>query len=268
MIDTICCPSLMNGLRRSATARKVLALFFMMVFPIMAEKQHDPLPKAKTLFENYIKKTGGQAAYDQIRNRLTKSVMQMSIPAMSAEVTSQLTRSGPYHVSVDSPMGKIEYGSDGQTVWETNPMSGPRIREGQERLRFLSLYGLDLPARWRQAFKKVICTGKETIDGKSAFRIEAFTRTDFQLTYYFDQTSGLLVKIELPMETMAGKGIQEILLGDYRRVDGILFPHSQVRKEAGREMNITIKSVTHNVEIPANEFALPEAVRKIAGSGQ
>ncbi|MCX6557725.1 MAG: DUF620 domain-containing protein [Candidatus Aminicenantes bacterium] len=268
MINTICCSSLMNGTRRYAIAPRILALLLLMVFPLLAGKQSDPLPKAKTLFENFIQKTGGQAAYDRILSRLTKSVMQMSVPAMTAEVTSRLTRSGPYHVVVDSPMGKIEYGSDGQTVWESNPMTGSRIREGRERLRFLSLYGLDLPARWRQAFKKVICTGKEAIDGKSVFRVEALTGADFQLTYYFDQTSGLLVKIELPLETMAGQGIQEILLGDYRRVDGILFPHSQVRKEAGREMIITIKSVTHNVEIPANEFALPEAVRKIAGSGQ
>jgi hypothetical protein len=268
MTDKIGCHAPTNGPQLRAAAPGILALILLAVFPLMAAKPCESQPEAKALFEDFIKKTGGQAAYDKIQSRLTQSVMRMTLPVMTAGVTSQLARSGAFHVVVDSPMGKIEYGSDGRTVWETSPMSGPRIREGRERLRFLSLYGLDLPAHWRQAFKKISCTGMDVLDGKSAYRVEAVTGADFPITYYFDRASGLLVKIEFPVETMAGQGTQEILLGDYRRVDGILFPYSQVRKEAGREMTLTYQRVSHNATIPANEFALPEAIQKLIGPGQ
>lgn len=236
--------------------------------PLPADGGQEPLPEAGTLFDRFVETTGGTAAYDRLQNRLTRSSMRMSFPAMTGSVTSQLTRSGPYHVVVDSSMGRIEYGSDGQTVWEINPLSGPRAREGKERLRFLSLYGMDLPARWRQVFRQTTCSGRETIAGKPAFRVVALTRDDFQLTYYFDSVSGLLVKIELPEETAAGPAVQEILLGDYRPVDGIRFPYSQVRRETGREMTITYESVAHNVDIPADRFALPETIRRISASGK
>jgi hypothetical protein len=268
MTDKIGCPSFTEGPSVRVAAPRALALLLLMVLPLTAARPHDALPEAKALFKDFIKKTGGQAAYDKIQNRLTQSLMRMTVPAMTAEVRSQLTRTGPYHVVVDLPMGKIEYGSDGRTVWETSPMSGPRIKEGRERLRFLCLYGLDLPAHWRQAFKKISCTGMDVLDGKSAYRVEAVSGADFPVTYYFDRASGLLAKIEFPVETMAGQGTQEILLGDYRRVDGILFPYSQIRKEAGREMALTYQRVSHNVAIPASEFALPEAIQKLIDPGQ
>ena len=70
------------------------------------------------------------------------------------------------------------------------------------------------------------------------------------------------------METLTGPGRQEILLSDYRAANGALFPHLQVRREAGREMTLVFKSVEYNIDIPEGTLALPEAIRKLGPIGK
>lgn len=256
-----------GAVRRTALNAVFPTLFLGLM--LTAGAQDVPLPRAETLFEQFIQKTGGQAVYDRIQNRLTKSTMKLSLPSITAEVTSLVTRSGLYRVVVDSQdIGKIEFGSDGRTVWDFNPMSGPQIREGRERSRFQHLYSLDLPARWRKVFKSVECTGLEVIEGKPAFKVVAVSLDDYSPVYYFEQTSGFLIKIEYPMETAVGPGVQEIFLSDYQTAGGILYPHVQKRREQVREMDLTFTSIEYNVVIPENAFTLPEAIKRIAGPGR
>ena len=231
--------------------------------------QTSPLPKAESILDAFVEKSGGRAVFDKIANRRTTSTMKLSVLPAPAEVTTILTKAGPYRVVVDSQaIGKVEYGSDGRTVWEINPMSGPKIWEGTESKRFQFLYGLDLPMRWREVFKKVEYTGLETVEERPTFKVQAVFLDDYPITYYFDQVSGLLVKIECPMETTIGTSLQEVFLRDYRTVAGTLFPYLQIRRELGREMTLTFKSVEYNVEIPEGRFALPEAIRKISKTGK
>jgi hypothetical protein len=251
--------------------RTALWAFLLLILgaKLAAEGQAPPLPKAESLLDAFVEKSGGRAVFDKIANRQTTSTMKLSVLPAPAEVTTILTKAGPFRVVVNSQaFGKMEFGSDGRTVWEINPMSGPKIYEGMESKRFQFLYSLDLPMRWREVFKKVECTGLETIEEKPAFKVQAVSLEDYPVTYYFDQGSGLLAKIEYPMETTIGQSLQEIFLRDYRSVNGTLFPYIQIRRELGREMTLTFKSVEHNVEIPEDRLALPEAIRKISKTGK
>ena len=226
--------------------------------------QTSPLPQAESILEAYVAKCGGRALLDNIVNRRTISVMTLSLLPAPAEVTTLVTRAGAYHCVVNSPgFGKIEYGSDGRTVWEINPLTGPQIKEGLERQRFQALYSLDLALRWREALRRVECTGLAVVSGRPAFKLTAATSDDYTITYYFEQASGLLSKVEYPMETVTGRSLQEIFLDDYRSVAGTLFPYRQVRKEPGREMTLTFASVEFNVEVPEGTFDLPETIQKI-----
>ena len=244
-------------------------LLFILGAVLAAAGQTLPLPKAESILDAFVEKSGGRAVFDKIANRRTTSTMTLSVLPAPAEVTTIVTKAGPYRCVVNSQaFGKIEFGSDGRSVWEINPMTGPQIKEGLEKKRFQFLYSLDLPMRWREVFKKVECAGLETVEERPAFKVTAVSLDDYLVTYYFDQASGLLVKIEYPMETTIGQSLQEIILRDYRSVGGTLFPYLQIRQELGREMTLTFKSVEYNVQVPEGTFALPEAIRKISKTGK
>jgi hypothetical protein len=278
MIENTCCRTKTGEIqrkRRRAGLGVGLLLPFLLILaaPFTSAgriaAQAAPPPQAESLLDAFVEKVGGRAAFDKIVNRRTTSTMTLSVLPAPAEVTTILTKSGPFRVVVNSQaIGKVEYGSDGRTVWEINPMSGPQIKEGLEKKRFQCLYGLDLPMRWREVFKKVECMGLGTVEDKPAFKVQAVSLDDYPVTYYFDQASGLLVKIEYPMETAIGRAIQEVILRDYRSVEGTLFPYVQIRRELGREMTLTFKSVEYNLEIPEGTFALPEAILKISKTGR
>ena len=261
------CSGTKTGKIGGKRGRASLLAFLLLILgaKLAAAGQSPPLPKAESILDAFIEKSGGRAVFDKTVNRRTTSTMKLSVLPAPAEVTTIVTKAGPYRCVVNSQaFGKVEFGSDGRTVWEINPISGPKIYEGMESKRFQFLYSLDLPMRWREVFKKVECTGVETIEERPAFKVTAVSLDDYTLAYYFDQASGLLVKIEYPMETAIGRNIQEIFLRDYRSVDGTLFPYLQIRRELGREMTLTFKSVEYNVEIPEGTFALPETIRKIS----
>jgi hypothetical protein len=270
MIENTC-----SGTKTGKIGRKRgwagLATFslFIMGAAIGAARQTAPLPEAESILDAFVAKSGGRAVFDKIANRRTTSTMKLSVLPAPGEVTTILTKAGPFRVVVVSPaIGKVEFGSDGRAVWEINPMSGPKIYEGLESKRFQFLYGLDHLMRWREIFKKVECTGIASVAEKPVLKVQAVSLEDYPVTYYFDQASGLLVKIEYPMETPTGAGLQEIMLSDYRTVDGTLFPYLQTRREFGREMTLTFKSVEYNVAIPEGALALPEAIQKISKSGK
>lgn len=270
MIENICSGT-KTGEIQGKKRHVGLGAFLLLILgtAIAAAGQSAPLPKAESLLDAFVEKSGGRAVFDKISNRRTTSTMKLSVLSAPADVTTILTKAGPYRVVVKSQaIGNIEFGSDGRIVWEINPMAGPQIKEGLEKKRFQCLYGLDLPMRWREVFKKVECTGFETVEGKPAFKVQVVSLDDYPVTYYFDQASGLLVKIEYPIETAIGPGLQEIVLRDYRSVDGTLFPYLQIRRELGREMTLTFRSVEHNVEIPEGALALPEAILKISKAGK
>jgi len=226
-----------------------------------------PPPEAESLLDAFVEKCGGRAIGDQIVNRRSVSSMTMSQFPAPGEVTTFVTKAGEFRCVIQSPaFGKIEYGSDGKTVWEITPMAGPKIKSGTERKRFQSLYALDPLMLWRDVFKRVEFAGLEPVGGRPAYKVIAVNRDDYAAHCFFDQGSGLLVKIEYPIETAAGRGVQEIFLDDYRNVAGMLFPYRQVRKEFGRDMTLIFTRVEYNVEIPEGTFTLPEAIRKISAA--
>jgi hypothetical protein len=252
-----------------------LAAFFVIIMGsvpgagVQAVGQTLPLPKADSILDAFVEKSGGREAVGRIANRRTTATMTMSMLPVPAKVTTYVTASGPFRCTIESPaVGRIEYGSDGTTVWEVVPMAGPRIKEGMERMRFQSLYGLDLPARWRTTFKSVECAGLETVGDRPAYKVTAVKPDGYTITYFFDRETGLPAKIFYPMETALGLSVQEIILDDYQAAAGTIFPYRQVRKESGREMTLTFIGVEYNVDIPEGTFALPEAVLKLKRSGK
>jgi len=225
--------------------------------------------KAEAILDAYVEKCGGRAAFEKIVSRRTTSTASMSMLPAPMDVTTVTATNGRFHTVIKSAsVGTVEYGSDGRTVWEINPLVGPQVKKGADEHRFRLFYNLNSLVRWRETFKKVEYLGEATVDGKPALKVAAAVQDDYVVTFSFDQASALLLMMESPVETATGRSVEETRYGDYRRVDGILFPFRQVRKGLGPEMTLTFKTVEYNADIPDSEFSLPEVIARIAGGGK
>ena len=129
--------------------------------------QAQGLPKGETLLDKYITVTGGKEAYEKCKNRLTKGTMEIVGAGIKGEVTIYQARPNKMYLEVNfQGLGKVEQGTDGQTVWERSAITGPRVLQGEEKAMRLREALFNEEADWRTLYKKVECVGEEAVEGK------------------------------------------------------------------------------------------------------
>jgi hypothetical protein len=101
------------------------------------------------------------------------------------------------------------------------------------------------------------------LSDKPAHKVVLTPRDGKPQSFYFDQVSKLLVKVELTVENPVGTIPVETFLEDYRPIDGIALPHKARIVAMGQERFLTTESIEHNVDLPPDRFDLPAEIRAI-----
>jgi hypothetical protein len=79
------------------------------------------------------------------------------------------------------------------------------------------------------------------------------------LELYFDEESGLLVRVMILGESPLGVNPMQIEYRDYREVEGVKVPYLLTFTEPGSSYSIQIEEVRQNVPIEAGKFARPSS---------
>jgi hypothetical protein len=222
------------------------------------------LPTGDAVLAKYVEATGGLAAYDAIRNRVVHARMEV----MGAGVVFGLTvyNAAPaslYSVVESEATGRIETGVSDGIAWENSAMRGPIVKDGVERDDALRDAIFDRIPHWKEHLKSAECVGTTDVNGKPAFRVVATPTKGSPQTLYFDKDTGLLVRTETTVNSAAGAVSVVAEPGDFRKVDGIMLAFTSRMKVMGQERVVTIDKVEHNVEMPADRFALPAEIRSL-----
>jgi hypothetical protein len=253
-------------LRRSLLAVLLLAG---LAGPGVLRAQDEKLPKGETILDKYVEVTGGKAAYDKLHNRVIKGTF--AVPAQGLELTMGIYEASPnktYMVLESDAIGKIEKGTEGDLAWELNPMTGPRLQEGEEKAVALRGATFDAVQNWRKLYKQAECVGLETIDGKPCYKVVLTAKAGPPETRYYDKESNLIVKTEMNMPSPMGSIPIESYASDYKRVDGILMAHKVRVLAMGVERNMMFESVEHNVKLPEDRFKLPAEIQALVDSAK
>ena len=64
-------------------------------------------------------------------------------------------------------------------------------------------------------------------------------------------------------EHQMGKMTIAVKMLDYKPVDGIMFPHRILQEAMGVSVEITVDSIEHNIEFPADRFDPPAEVQAL-----
>jgi hypothetical protein len=221
-------------------------------------------PKAEKILDQFVKASGGKKAYDKIENRISE--VTFSIPAAGISAPMMIYAARPnkvYTVLESEALGKIENGTDGETVWEISTMSGPAVKEGDERQEVLKNATFDRTVYWRDNFKSVETVGVDEVDGRSCYRVEQTPNWGSVETYCYDAETHLVSKVELTVVTQMGAIPMVMYPSDYREVDGIMVSYKATMEVMQQERIITTDSVKHNVEMTADRFALPAEIAEL-----
>jgi hypothetical protein len=251
-----------DSLLRLAGGLGVVALAFALsVAPCPAQEAE--LPDAATILDKNIEAAGGAAAFDALKNRVTRG--KMAMPAMGLEGSIVQYQAPPNlsssHIELAGMMTADE-GTNGEIAWEITTMTGPRLREGEEAEIFMRRSTFP-EHRWRERYSAATTVGVETIDGRDCYKVVMTPKVGPEDTWYFDKETSLLRRMDVIEKSPMGEVPATATFGDHKVVDGILIPHSSTMTVGPVEMTITLESVEHNTEIPAGTFEPPDAVKAL-----
>ena len=248
--------------RRSLLGATLLALC---ALPLVAGAD-EPLPKAEAILDKFVEATGGAAAYDNVRNEITRGTIQMPAQGLSGSIVTYHAANRTYSIVDFQGVGAFEEGFDGTIAWSNSAMQGARIKEGDERAAAKLGAQLNQSSHWREIYSKVETAGVEDVEGKPAYKVLATPKEGSPMTVFYDRQSGLLVKLVMTLKTAMGDMPVETYLSDYRPSDGLLTPR-QVKQNVGpQSILVTVDKIERNVDLPSNRFDSPEAVKKLAAS--
>ncbi len=220
------------------------------------------LPDPETVMEHYIKATGGKDNYE--KHNSLKMTGTFAMPAMG--ITAPLTtyQKAPnlgYTIIASDAFGTIESGSNGEVLWEKTMMTGPKVKEGEEKAVADRQGAWNMLLRWKDFYTESNTVAVEEVEGQNCYKVVSTPKVGSDETSWLNVETSLLVKTSMSMTNEMGVISMDIYPSDYRDVDGVTVPF-QVRQilMGMQEITITTETLEWDPEIPEGTFDVPEDV--------
>ena len=157
---------------------------------------------------------------------------------------------------------------DGKDAWQIMPFMGkkdPELMSADEAKETEEMADVDGPlVDYKSKGHQVELLGKEKIEGTDAYKLKLTLKNGDVQTIYIDADSFLQIK-EMDKRTIRGTETEtETSIGDYKEVNGILFPFAveNAVKGTDQKQKITISKIELNVPVDDSIFKMPAAAPK------
>jgi hypothetical protein len=251
------------GSRRVSSCFVVIGLVAGALAALPAAADDGPLT-AEQILDRYVEAMGGLDAYDEVENVVARGRMEMVGMGLGGTLTIVQAQPDLFSVEFSSDaLGRIRAGTDGELVWEVSDLQGPRLLEGTERDFTVRSSTMDGLVRWRDLYRDTELVGTEKVDDRACYTLAMTPEVGEPETWFIDQESFLLVRMELTIDHIMGRVPVQMTFGDFREVDGFLMPFEASQSVMMQEMRTVIESVEYNVELPEDAFTPPPEVRAL-----
>lgn len=184
-------------------------------------------------------------------------------PGKEALVTREVRLPGRIRTEFTHQGVTAVYSCDGSICWYVDPMFGvfePEPMSASDTslaIEEADILGL---SDWRAKGHRVELMGTEMIDGRETYKLKVTLSGGGVLTAYLDVKTALLVREETT-KTIGGRTIEvENTFGDFRSVEGVVFPHSIRSNAKGRfdSLHVIVEEIDINPPIGDTRFEMPK----------
>jgi outer membrane lipoprotein-sorting protein len=219
---------------------------------------------ADEIINKHIQALGGKDKIKAVQTvRMTgKLVMGQG---MEAPFTRELARPNKMRVefTIQGMTGIQAY--DGQSGWSVMPFMGktaPEKMSDDEIKLAEDQADMDgLLVDYKEKGHQVEYLGKEDVEGTPAYKLKVTKKNGDVVNVYIDADSYMQIK-EAGKVKVRGQEVEgETTFGDFKTVDGLVFPFSMEQKAQGGPggMTISISKIEVNPTLDASRFAMPAA---------
>jgi len=217
-------------------------------------------PSVDQIIEKYVQALGGKAALEKLTSRVAKGTFVMDqFPGEASEEIYEKAPNKQLAITDAPSFGVVKRGFNGTAGWQDMQQTGLQDITGQQLGAMKRYSDFYREIKLKEIYPKMTVKGKEAVNGKDAYVVEATPDDGPAEIMYFDADSALLVRLQTEGEGPNGKVNVDSTFDDYREVDGVKVPYL-IHQSFG-EFSFTIKltDVKHNVEIDDAKFDKPTA---------
>lgn len=212
-----------------------------------------------------VEARGGLKALESVKS--VRVVGQLLVQGMSLPYTLEWKRPDKVRFAYKTH-GNMEnvQAFDGRKGWSLSPRNPePKELTDDAVARLVSRADTieDDLVNYRDKGNAVKLVGRETVDGRDAYKLEITRAGGARLYAYLDATDHLLFRKDRKAK-IDGKVVNVTSsIGSYRNVGGVMFAHSidsTLTDEAGESLGtqaFAAESITLNVDIPDSRFEAP-----------
>jgi len=212
-------------------------------------------PPAEQLIDKYVEAAGGASAIEKVTTRVMKGTIDFG------------GRSLPIDIFAKDPDERISFThmQDGDSVtafnghegWLGSPGRPPREMTASDMDGASIDADLHLATHLKRMFSSIQMRGTDKIGDHQVFVVVGQREGKPPVQLYFDQQSGLLVRLVRYGETALGWLPTQIDYADYRDTNGVKVPYRWTLARPGGRFTIQISDLEQNVPVDDAKFAKP-----------
>ena len=215
------------------------------------------------ILARYTKAVDPEGKLSAIEGVRSEGTFEMAAAGISASFVSMQRRPNQMAMSiVISGMGEMKQGSDGVTVWASDPMQGPRIMTGAEAAAFMDGADFKAMVRTPDLFTAMELAGEGEVGGEKCLKVKLTWKSERVTTECYSATSGLILETSGTQSTPQGEVATVGRLSEYKAVGGFLMPHKVVNSMMGFEQVLTITKAEVGEQAPSL-FELPPEIKAL-----
>lgn len=213
-------------------------------------------PTAEQLLDKYVQASGGAAAIDKVTSRTMKGTIDFGGKSLPIDIYS---KDPDKRISfTHMPEGDSITAFDGHEGWLGTPgRPGAREMHGSELDAASIDADLHLATHLKSMFHELQVQGSESIGGHDAYLVVGQRDGKPPLRLYFDEQSGLLVRLVRYGDTALGLLPTQIDYADYRDTNGVKIPYRWTLARPSGRFTIQVTEVKQNVVVDDAKFAKP-----------
>jgi len=214
-------------------------------------------PTADQLLAGYVQAVGGAEALQKISSRVEKGTISFGERKIAVEV---FAKAPDKRLTVThSPNGDSMTAFDGHVGWLGGMGRPPREMTAAEAEAFKLDADFYFPVHLKQVFTQFRVRPPEKVEEHEAYLVLGLRQGQPPVRLYFDEQTGLLVRLVRYAETALGRLPTQIDYADYRDADGVKLPFRWTLARPGGRFTIQVDQVQQNVAIDDAKFAEPPA---------
>ena len=212
-------------------------------------------PTADQLLDKYIQAAGGSAAIDKITSRVMKGSIDVGGKSLPIDIYAKDPEKRISFTHMQE--GDSVTAFNGQEGWLGAPGRPMREMHGADLDGAAIDADLHLPAHLKQTITDAKVRGTEKVGEREANVVVGKRDGKPPLILYFDQQTGLLVRLVRYGDTALGLLPTQIDYADYREANGVQVPYRWTLARPSGRFTIQVSDLKQNVPVDDAKFVKP-----------